>query len=158
MDDKELQIKIECIENNLEELRQAKGFPEKGTYNPLDYSYYYEMAGRLPDIEKLIIAIGVDESINEAHFHVFRNETDFKLWESGACLLFKDNKYVIHGKNTELLTRDELNDLVKQLRSKPLPGILGDSNWQWLINLWNANNYDSCIDLNTPMPEYEAMR
>lgn len=157
MDDKELQIKIECIENNLEELRQAKGFPEKGTYNPLDYSYYYEMASRLPDKGNLIIAIGVDESIEEAHFHVFRKDTDFKLWKNGACLLFKDNIYINHGKNKEILTKDELNDLRKQLRSKPLPGLLGDSNWQWLICLWNANNYKSCIDLDTPMPEYEVV-
>ncbi|MBD5526748.1 MAG: hypothetical protein HDR04_20585 [Lachnospiraceae bacterium] len=158
MDDKELQIKIECIENNLEELRQAKGFPEKGTYNPLDYSYYYEMVSRLHDKGKLIIAIGVDESIDEAHFHVFRNEIDFKLWKNGTCLLFKDNKYINHGKNMEILTKDELNHLGKQLRSKPLPGLWGDSNWQFLINLWNANNYDFCIDLNTPMPEYRTMK
>ena len=157
MDDKELQIKIECIENNLEELRQAKGFPQKGTYDPLDYSYYYEIKSRLYSKGNLIIAVGVDESIDEPHFHVFRSETDFKSWKNGASLLFKENKYINHGKNMEILTRDELNDLGKQLQSKPLPGLWGDSNWQWLICLWNANNYKSCIDLNIPMPEYKEM-
>ena len=51
------------------------------------YSHYYEMVSRLHDKGNLIIDIGVDESIDEAYIHVFRNEIDFKLWKNGACLI-----------------------------------------------------------------------
>lgn len=95
----------------------------------MDYSYYYEMAGKLLGEGNSIIAIGVDESICEAHFHVFRNEVDFKAWKSGVCLLFKDNKYVNHGKNTEVLTRDELEAMVECLKSKPEKDISGNTYW-----------------------------
>ena len=59
----------------------------RGAKEIMIYSHYYEMVSRLHDKGNLIIDIGVDESIDEAYIHVFRNEIDFKLWKNGACLI-----------------------------------------------------------------------
>lgn len=152
----ELQLKLEFIRNNLEE----NGIVLTEGEDLLDYSYYYEMVGRLPEEIKvgkkgiLIVAIGADENRGEAHFHIFRNKNDWKTWKNGACLLFKENKYFDRAGNRETLTRDELEALVECLKSKPKQGLLGDTYWQNLIFLWNANNPDFEMDINTPMPDY----
>ena len=131
--------------------------------DPKDYIYFQEMAGRLPDIKVdkkgkkiLIIAIGARENRGEAHFHVYRSETDLEQWKNGACLLFKDNKYFDHADNSEALTRDELFAIVECLKSKPSKNKYpGDTNWEVILGLWNMNNPDWEIDIDTPIPDYD---
>ena len=121
---------------------------------------FMEMAGRIPGEVKipgkpkkhgLIIAVGADEQTHP-HFHVFKNENDKKKWEDGACLFFTGNKYYDHGKNRETLDKDELNAVIKNLRSMHKNGKL--TNWEYLVSLWNDNNYRYEIDYNIKMPEY----
>lgn len=122
-----------------------------------------EMAGRIPGeifVDKkgkrrLIIAVGSNETRGVAHFHVFRNKVDWRNWKNGACLMFKKNKYFDHKDNSETLTKDELEVVMKCLKSKPAPDLIGENNWQFLISLWNSNNYDWKIDINTLMQEYD---
>lgn len=155
-DQDEHQLKLECIKNNL--MENGIVFTEKT--NLLDYSYYYEMAGRIPGELRvgkkgiLIVAMGANEDRGEAHFHIFRNKNDWKAWKNGACLLFKENKYFDHANNRETLTRDEMKTLVECLKSKPADDLLGNTYWQFLINLCNQNNYDFRINIDTPMPDY----
>jgi hypothetical protein len=152
----ELQFKLECIRNNLED----NGIVLTEGTDLLDYSYYYEMAGRIPGELRvgkkgiLIVAMGANEDRGEAHFHIFRNKNDWKAWKNGACLLFKENKYFDHANNRETLTRDEMKTLVECLKSKPADDLPGDTYWQFLIYLWNQNNYDFRINIDTPMPDY----
>lgn len=151
------EVKLECIKNNLSE----NGIPFTESTNLLDYSYYYEMAGRIPDDLKvgkndiLIVAMGANENRGEAHFHVYRNKKDLKAWKNGACLLFKDNKYFDHGNNRETLTKDELNALMECLKSKPAEGLPGRTYWEYLIYLWNSNNYNFKIAPNIPIQNYD---
>lgn len=124
---------------------------------------FFEMAGRIPGELKvykkggdiLIIAVGADETRGEAHFHVFRSKKDLRAWKNGACLMFKENKYFDHGDNRETLTKDELNTMINCLNSKPAEGLPGETYWQYLIYLWNGNNYDFSIGTNIPMPDYD---
>ena len=124
--------------------------------------YFFEMAGRIPGELKvydkcgdiLIIAVGADETGGEAHFHVFRSKKDLRAWKNGACLMFKENRYFEHGDNRETLTKDELNAVINCLNAKPAEGLPGETYWQYLICLWNGNNYDFRIDLGTPVLDY----
>ena len=156
-DQDEHQLKLECIKNNL--MENGIVFTEKT--NLLDYSYYYEMAGRIPGELRvgkngiLIVDMGSNEDRREAHFHIFRNKNDWKAWKNGACLLFKENKYFDHANNRETLTRDEMKTLVECLKSKPKKNFPGETYWQYLIYLWNGNNSDFELDINNPMPNYE---
>ena len=129
-----------------------------------DDEAFFEMAGRIPGEVKipgkpkdpgLIIAVGSDENKGEAHFHVFRNKIDWKQWKNGACLLFKDNKYFDHGNNRETLEEDELTAVIECLNNKPEPDLPGNNNWQYLIYLWNGNNYNWKIDITTPIQKYD---
>lgn len=136
---------------------------DPATHDPANYIYFQEMAGRIPGEIKvykkgkeiLIVAVGADESRGEAHFHIFKSNNDFKAWKNGACLLFKDNRYFDHDTHIDTLSKDEMNALVACLKSKPAEGLIGNSYWQYLINLWNSNNFEFRIDLNTPMPNYD---
>ena len=136
---------------------------DPSTNNPEDYIYYQEMAGRIPgqvevdekEQEIMILAVGGDETGGVAHFHVFRSEKDLRAWKNGACIMFEEVKYFDHGDNSETLTKDEMSAMVKCLKSKPDINYLGDNYWQFIINLWNANNSDWVIDINTPMPDYD---
>lgn len=154
--DDDFELKLEGIRNHLDE----SGIILESTANLLDYAYYQEMAGRIPGELKvgkkgiLIIAMGANEDRGEAHFHVFRSKKDWKAWKNGACLLFNENKYFDHADNRETLTRDEMKTLVECLKSKPADGLPGKSYWQFLIYLWNGNNYNFMIDIDTPMPDY----
>lgn len=129
-----------------------------------DNEAFFEMAGRIPGEVKipgkpkdpgLIIAVGARENRGEAHFHIYRCKKDLEAWKNGACLLFKENRYFDHALNKETLTEDELNAVIECLKSKPKEGLLGNNNWEYLISLWNSNNYNFRIDLNTPMPNYD---
>lgn len=124
---------------------------------------FYEMAGRISgeakipnDLKKpgLIIAVGGNENRGEAHFHIFRNNVDLKEWKNGACLLFKDNRYFDHKPNNKILTKDELEAVVLKLKEKVSNSPVDMTNWQYLITLWNQNNYNFAIDPNTVMPNY----
>ena len=136
---------------------------DPSTNNPEDYIYYQEMAGRIPgqvevdekEQEIMILAVGGDETGGVAHFHVFRSEKDLRAWKNGACIMFKENKYFDHGDNSETLTKDEMSAMVKCLKSVPDTNLPGSTYWQYLIYLWNGNNFDYSIDINTPMPDYD---
>lgn len=117
---------------------------------------FFEMAGRLPRDKtgrcKLVIVVGGNER-NIAHFHVFRSEEDLRAWRNGACLYFEENKYYDHSNNTETLTRDELKDLIRILKSKLTD--LNITSWKYLVSLWNYNNDRYPISDDTPMPDYD---
>lgn len=135
----------------------------KSSDNDGNSEAFFEMAGRIPGeikVDKkgksiLIIAVGADETRGVAHFHIFRNKNDLKAWKNGACLMFTDNKYFDHSNNNETLTKDELDTVISCLKSRPASDLVGETYWQFLINLWNGNNYDFRININTPMPDYD---
>ena len=68
--------------------------------------------------------------------------------------MFKYNKYFDHKDNAETLTKDELAAMIECLKSKPEEGLSGNTYWQYLIYLWNGNNWNWKIDIDTPMPDY----
>lgn len=132
-------------------------------YDSKDYIYFQEMAGRIPgqvevdekEQEIMILAVGGDETGGVTHFHVFRSEKDLRAWKNGACIMFKENKYFDHGDNSETLTKDEMSAMVKCLKSVPDTNLPGSTYWQYLIYLWNGNNFDFSIDINTTIPDYD---
>lgn len=146
-----------CEEGDIEFQYHDKQWEEYFTEGRIitDDEAFLEMAGRLPRDKSgrcnLAIAVGADER-NIAHFHVFRSEEDLRAWRHGACLYFKENKYYDHSNNTETLTKDELNDVVRILKSKLKD--LDITNWKYLVSLWNYNNDRYSIDDDTPMPDY----
>jgi hypothetical protein len=130
--------------------------------DPMDYIYFQEMAGSLPEIKVdpkgkhiLIVAVGSDETRGLPHFHVFRSLEDKKKWRNGACLIFNQNRYFDHDGNNETLTRDELRILDIVLQEKPEKNRLGKNNWQFLLNCWNSSMPDWELDINTPIMHYD---
>lgn len=148
----DLYNKIICIENNIIE----RGIKIHNDTSIFDYSYFYEMAGRLPrDISgnfNFIVTVGQDER-TIPHFHIFWNEEDEKKWRNGACLMFTENAYFDHSNNRKTLNRKELAALVSKLKEKHKDS--KNTNWEFLIMLWNANNPNYEISMDTEMPEYE---
>ena len=152
--------------------------PEEWVYNPLDdeplledseeqstpSESFFEMVGRIPGEIKvdangkhaLIVAVGADEIIGIAHFHVYRSQGDLNAWSNGACLMFTEGRYFSHEKNHETLNHDELDAVVAKLKEPPRENLPGKTNWEYLIFLWNAGNYDWHIPLTTPMPVYDC--
>ncbi|MDE7354444.1 MAG: hypothetical protein K2O06_15540 [Acetatifactor sp.] len=143
---------------NKDELMNSKLF--ESTLNQVIADYndepFFEMAGRLPKdksgVCSLVVAVGGNER-NIAHFHVFRSEEDLRAWRNGACLYFTENKYYDHSNNAETLTRDELKELVRILKSKLKD--LNTTSWKYLVSLWNYNNDRYPISYDTPMPDYD---
>jgi len=135
--------------------------PDVDDLRGMRIEYIREMAGRIPGLtqlpgkskrEGLIIAMG-DQERSLQHFHVFRNDLDKQNWRNGACLLFKENRYYDHGRNTATLDEDELISVVNKLKDQH-PS-LKISNWKYLAILWNDNNHGFPLDPNLPMPDYD---
>lgn len=124
---------------------------------------FFEMSGRIPGEIRvnangnhtLIVAVGADETTGIAHFHVYRSQNDLNTWSNGACLMFTEGRYFSHEKHDETLNHDELDAVVAKLKEKPSKDLPGKTNWEYLIFLWNAGNYDRHIPLTTPMPVYD---
>lgn len=99
------------------------------------------------------IKLGVYENEGPIpHFHFYKGlkpEGSIpKIYarNGGGCICFKEAKYFIHGKHTEVLTKKECDALNEALR-KPYQG-KDITLWQQLINFWNEGN-----DEKYPIPE-----
>lgn len=148
----DLYNKIICIENNIIE----RGIKIHNGTSIFDYSYFYEMAGRLPRDRSgnfnFIVAVGCDEG-TVPHFHVFWNEIDMKGWRNGACLMFTENAYYDYSNNRKTLNRKDLIALVSKLKENRKD--IKITNWEYLIMLWNDNNEDYEIPMDTEVPDYD---
>ena len=114
---------------------------------------------RMPDILgskgqfQCIVAVGGNEGDFIPHFHIFNSKEDFKSWHGGTCLMFRENRYFNHGKHSGVLTKSQLESIVKKLKSERKNG---ESWWEYLVSGWNLENPDSKVPLpeDLPMPDY----
>jgi len=85
------------------------------------------------------------------HFHFYKSGIVTNT--GGGCLTMKEERYFNHGTHTETLNSKEAKYLMKYLKSKP--NGMDITVWHFMIYSWNANNPNSKIDINTPIPDYD---
>ena len=89
------------------------------------------------------------------HFHfVDRNNLDRRNNE--GCIRIDKAEYVSHGTKTMALNSKQRKALVKFLNDKPKNGGF-DTNWRYIVALWNDNNSDVILPMDLEMPDYSQL-
>lgn len=120
----------------------------------------YEMS-KVGIIGQYTIFINSDDPGMIPHFHIidtasYKNKKTGP-WKFHTCLEIKDAKYFHHkSKHKE----DKINkrfaqELINFLSAKKQNS--NDTNWTYLINLWNDNNSPVNVDINTSIPDYTIL-
>lgn len=128
------------------ECRKHLGLRIRGDYRQRD-----------PRKPRLIIAIDKDDESHVPHFHVFKSENDFKLWENSISLAITDNKYYHHESHNNTLDESELDAVLRCFGQETSASPFSENVWQYLIYYWNMFNEGYDIDINTPIPNYSRL-
>jgi len=83
------------------------------------------------------------------HFHFYRG----KDRETGGCIMLEEAKYYPHAKHLDTLKRKEVLSLTKFLDTRDPRTNL--TMWETILWLWNHENIDHLIDMETKIPPYE---
>lgn len=89
------------------------------------------------------------------HFHIFTGR-DPKIAEWHTCIEFESPAYFHHIGKTDTLEPKEKRELC-DFFSAPYKWIPSITNWQHALSLWNDNNPQWEISMDTPMPEYTLL-
>lgn len=123
----------------------------------LGYRIRGEYRQRDPRKPRLIIAIDKDDESHVPHFHVFKSENDFRLWENSISLAITDNKYYHHESHNSTLNESELDAVLRCFGQETSANPFSENVWQYLIYYWNIFNEGYDIDINTPIPDYSRL-
>lgn len=99
------------------------------------------------------IYVMTDDPGKIPHFHI----RDYKKkGKSGSqfhtCIDLTQPRYFHHSGKQDNLTRKQLKELVEFLMSKYKDR--NETNWQHIIDAWNANNFDVELSINYKIPNY----
>ncbi len=116
---------------------------------------YLEMA-RVGILEcNLDIFIRTDDPGKLPHFHIVdRNNLDKR--DNEGCIRIDKAEYFSHGNKTMTLNSKQRKELIKFLNEKPKNG-LTDTNWRYIVALWNDNNSDVILPIDLEMPDYTQL-
>lgn len=89
------------------------------------------------------------------HFHYRKGIYDRDLFHT--CIKMENAEYFHHDGNEDVLSKEQQRELIEFLNSKPLKANY-DTNWQFLISMWNVNNPNTEIIGNQAMPNYESLK
>ena len=99
------------------------------------------------------IYVRTNDSGNIPHFHYWDTLTKGDVFHT--CIRIDSPEYFHHtGKEDELNSKQKkslIQFLLKQHST------LGISNWKYLIALWNDNNSDVYVDIDSEMPDYSTL-
>lgn len=99
------------------------------------------------------VYVNTDDPGDIPHFHYRKKGT----WEGHTYIRLDKPEYFQHGDKQATLNSKQKKELVNFLKSKPLKAKRFDTNWEYLINEWNANNSNIEIAEDTKMPDYNKL-
>lgn len=101
------------------------------------------------------IVIRTNDSGKIPHFHFFDRNRDK---DNEGCIRIDKPEYFNHsGKNLEL-NSSQKKELVEFLSSVHNKKRSEDTNWKFLLQMWNDNNSDVEVDERLGMPDYTLLK
>ena len=112
-----------------------------------------EMA-RVGFFDEYEIYIHTDDPGNIPHFHIWDAETKGNKYHT--CIRIDKPEYFHHTGKEDTLNSKDKKDLVKFLNSKP-KNKRYNTNWEYLVSMWNDNNSKINVDEDIEMPDYTKL-
>ena len=100
------------------------------------------------------IYVNTDDSGNMPHFHYRKKGS----WEGHTCICLEKSEYFHHEKKQAVLNKKQRKYLIDFLKAKPAKAPLYDTNWRYLVDVWNMNNSNVYVDSNLEMPDYMKLK
>ncbi len=105
-----------------------------------------------------VVIVTDDDLLSDVpHFH-YRKKKKGKPNEFHTCIKITDVGYYHHIGNEDKLNKEQINDLINFLNSKPLKTKYFKNNWELLLFIWNSQNKDIQINDNLKMPDYHNLK
>lgn len=124
-------------------------------YEVLQESMLLEMA-RVGFIEdKYEVYIHTDDPGNIPHFHIWDAETRGQKFHT--CIKLEVPEYFHYTGKEDCLNSTMRKELVSFLRSKPTKLKRYDTNWEVVVDMWNANNSRANVPEDITMPDYTLL-
>lgn len=101
----------------------------------------------------LYLVIFSNDPGNIPHFHIFDNQNPKKS-TIDVCLKLETPEYFKHGHHVDILNSKQMRTIIKLLKSKMNPRT---TYWQFLVEIWNANNSKYEIPYDMEMPDYMSL-
>lgn len=114
----------------------------------------YEMA-RVGMMNEYEVYVHTDDPGRVPHFHIWDYSTRGQKFHT--CIRIDKPEYFHHTGKEDLLNSKMKKELIKFLNSKSRNRRF-DTNWEYLISMWNDNNSDEEIDENQPIPDYSKLQ
>ena len=124
-------------------------------YEKLRESMLLEMArvGFIDD--EYEVYIHTDDLGNIPHFHIWDAETRGQKFHT--CIRIESPEYFHHTGKEDYLNSSMRKELIKFLKSKPTKLKRYDTNWEVVVDMWNANNSKANVPDDLPMPDYTKL-
>ena len=124
-------------------------------YEKLRESMLLEMArvGFIND--EYEVYIHTDDPGNIPHFHIWDAETRGQKFYT--CIRIESPEYFHHTGKEDYLNSSMRKELIKFLKSKPTKLKRYNTNWEVVIDMWNANNSKANVPDDLPMPDYTKL-
>lgn len=124
-------------------------------YEKLHESMLLEMArvGFIDD--EYEVYIHTDDPVNIPHFHIWDAETRGQKFHT--CIKIESPEYFHHTGKEDYLNSSMRKELIKFLKSKPTKLKRYDTNWEVVVDMWNANNSKANVPDDLPMPDYTKL-
>lgn len=124
-------------------------------YEKLRESMLLEMArvGFIDD--EYEVYIHTDDPGNVPHFHIWDAETRGQKFHT--CIKIESPEYFHHTGKEDYLNSSMRKELIKFLKSKPTKLKRYNTNWEVVVDMWNANNSKANVPDDLPMPDYTKL-
>lgn len=124
-------------------------------YEKLRESMLLEMArvGFIDD--EYEVYIHTDDPGNVPHFHIWDAETRGQKFHT--CIRIESPEYFHHTGKEDYLNSSMRKELIKFLKSKPTKLKRYNTNWEVVVDMWNANNSKANVPDDLPMPDYTRL-
>ena len=141
---------MNIVLNVLQDVRAREAYKE------LRESMLLEMArvGFIDD--KYEVYIHTDDPGNIPHFHIWDAATRGNRFHT--CIEITSPRYFHHTGKEDVLNSSMRKELMKFLQAKPQQLKRYSTNWEVVIDMWNANNSTIQVDEDQPLPDYTKLR
>lgn len=100
------------------------------------------------------VYVNTDDPGNIPHFHYRKKGS----WEGHTCIRLDKSEYFKHGNKQATLNTRQKKELNSFLSEKPLDTDNYNTNWEFLLNMWNVNNSNIKIDKTQIQPDYRNLK
>ena len=101
------------------------------------------------------VYIHTDDPGNVPHFHIWDAETRGQKFHT--CIRIESPEYFHHTGKEDYLNSSMRKELIKFLKSKPTKLKRYNTNWEVVVDMWNANNSKANVPDDLPMPDYTKL-